>query len=648
MAYSLGIDLGTTYSAAATARDDRRRDLPAGRASGDDPLDRGPARRRRGPHRRGRRTSLAGRADADGARVQAPPRRPDPDHPGRHALRRRGAARPPAARHRRAGHRAARRAARRDRACPSRELRRLQDRPAPQADPPGRRRRRHAADRARGRGGLLRAPGAGPGRRGHRGLRLRRRHVRCHDPAQDRGPGSSSSASPEGMERLGGIDFDEALFTRVDDHGPGVSGAVVDPDDPATLAAHRPAARGVPAGQGGAVVRHGRDDPGRPARPPDRDAADPRGVRGDDPAADHRDDRGARPGGQERGSRVRRASTGSCSSAAPRGSRSSRRWSARRPAGRSRSTPTRSTRWPSGRRFVAEPAGAPPGPRPQPWGAGAIAAAAGLAAAAGSRGHGAGRGPAAAGPGGGAVSAGGPTAAGAGAPSAGARARGGRRPASPWPVPPDDRQPASSPAAAVEPARAPADGGRGGTVRSAPAAADRTTGRSSRSPRVAVIARRCRGRRRLRDALRRGASQSPAASVAGRLEPHAVGRAASASLLAPSSPRPAPTPTPSPDGHAASRPRRPTPAGAPGPDHRHHAQRQQVRRPLAAFGYKQALPGRHVHFFFDTSSRRRRDPRQRPVVRLRRRRTRSRATRSPTSRPARTRCASSSRTPTTR
>ena len=41
---------------------------------------------------------------------------------------------------------------------------------------------------------------------------------------------------PEGMERLGGIDFDEALFTKVMAMVR-ASGAVVNPDDPATLAA---------------------------------------------------------------------------------------------------------------------------------------------------------------------------------------------------------------------------------------------------------------------------------------------------------------------------------------------------------------------------------------------------------------------------
>src|SRR6185436_5192610 len=57
------------------------RDLPAGRASGDDPVHRGPPGRRRGPDWRRGRTALPGRADADRARVQATARRPDPDHP---------------------------------------------------------------------------------------------------------------------------------------------------------------------------------------------------------------------------------------------------------------------------------------------------------------------------------------------------------------------------------------------------------------------------------------------------------------------------------------------------------------------------------------------------------------------------------------
>ena len=42
---------------------------------------------------------------------------------------------------------------------------------------------------------------------------------------------------PEGMERLGGIDFDEALFRRAMAHGPPPPASTVDTDDPATLAA---------------------------------------------------------------------------------------------------------------------------------------------------------------------------------------------------------------------------------------------------------------------------------------------------------------------------------------------------------------------------------------------------------------------------
>ena len=153
---------------------------------------------------------------------------------------------------------------------------------------------------------------------------------------------------PEGMERLGGIDFDEALFTRRDGQVR-AAGADGRPERPGDARRHRPPARGMPPGQGGPLVRHRHDDPGRAARPPDRDAPDPRGIRGDDPAADHRDDRGARPGGQECRPRVRRGRSHPPGRRDRRASRSSRRWSARRPAARSRSTRTRSTRWRSGR-----------------------------------------------------------------------------------------------------------------------------------------------------------------------------------------------------------------------------------------------------------------------------------------------------------
>ena len=280
------------------------RDLPAGRAGGDDPVDRRPARGRRGPRRRRGRAALAQRTDPDRAGIQAPARRPDPDHPGWHAVRRRVAPRPPAEGDRGQGQRAVRRPARRHRPDPPRELRRLQDRPPRAGHPPGRCRERDPADRARGGRRPLRPAGARAGRRGHRRVRLRRRDVRRHDPAQDRGRLRAARATrgdgAPGRDRL----RRGALHQR---DGPGPSGRRHGrPERPGCPGRHRPTARGMPAGQGGPLVRYRHDDPGRAARPPDRDAPDPRGIRGDDPAADHRDDRGARAGGQECEPRLRR------------------------------------------------------------------------------------------------------------------------------------------------------------------------------------------------------------------------------------------------------------------------------------------------------------------------------------------------------
>ena len=155
---------------------------------------------------------------------------------------------------------------------------------------------------------------------------------------------------PEGMERLGGIDFDEALFNRVMTQVR-TSGATIDPNDPATLAAIARLREECRRAKEALSSDTDTTISVVPARSPDGDAPDARGIRGDDPAADHRDDRRARAGGQERRPRLRRRSTGSCSSAGRRVSRSWPRWSARRPAGRSRSTRIRSIRWRSGRRW---------------------------------------------------------------------------------------------------------------------------------------------------------------------------------------------------------------------------------------------------------------------------------------------------------
>ena len=93
--------------------------------------------------------------------------------------------------------------------------------------------------RARGGRRVLRVGRADRARRADLRLRPRRRHVRRRPPAQDRRPGSSSSATPEGIEHLGGIDVDEAIFEHVRRSLGGVLEGL-DPDDPqAVRALHR-------------------------------------------------------------------------------------------------------------------------------------------------------------------------------------------------------------------------------------------------------------------------------------------------------------------------------------------------------------------------------------------------------------------------
>ena len=110
---------------------------------------------------------------------------------------------------------------------------------------------------------------------------------------------------PETIDQLGGIDFDEAIFNRVMTMVRS-SGVVVDLEDPATLAAIarlreecRRAKEALSFDTDANCRRH-------PARLADRHPADPRGIRGHDQAADHRDDLGARAGGEGRRYRFRR------------------------------------------------------------------------------------------------------------------------------------------------------------------------------------------------------------------------------------------------------------------------------------------------------------------------------------------------------
>ena len=96
---------------------------------------------------------------------------------------------------------------------------------------------------------------------------------------------------PEGIERLGGIDFDEAVFAHVWPPVRGQPARRSTRTTRPTLRRRRPAARGVPPRQGGAVDRHRHDDPGLLPGLQTEVRLTRERVRGDDPAADPRDDR---------------------------------------------------------------------------------------------------------------------------------------------------------------------------------------------------------------------------------------------------------------------------------------------------------------------------------------------------------------------
>ena len=99
---------------------------------------------------------------------------------------------------------------------PPGQLGAVQDRPA-SARPPriAGLRGRPVAHRAGGRGRVLRRPSGIDERRDRRGLRPRRWHVRRGRAAQDAATGFEILGQPEGIERLGGIDFDAAVFNHV-------------------------------------------------------------------------------------------------------------------------------------------------------------------------------------------------------------------------------------------------------------------------------------------------------------------------------------------------------------------------------------------------------------------------------------------------
>ena len=251
MEYSLGIDLGTTYSAAATARGDRLEIFQLGeraatipsvvvlRADGEVLI--GEAAERR---------ALV-RADSDRPRVQAPARRPDADHPRRDAVRRRGAPRRTS--------------------CAASSPRS----PSSSAAPPAAIALCHPASYGEYKIDLLRQAVRQADIANVEFL-TEPEAAALHYALQERVPtgeviavydfgggtfdatilrktedGFEQLGRPEGMERLGGIDFDEAIFAHVMTTVR-AAGVELDPNDPATLAGGRPTARGMPPRQGGA------------------------------------------------------------------------------------------------------------------------------------------------------------------------------------------------------------------------------------------------------------------------------------------------------------------------------------------------------------------------------------------------------------
>ena len=95
--YALGIDLGTTFTAAATWRNGHAEIASARQPGGRHPVGRAAARRRDVPDRRGRQPPRPDRTAPGGPRVQAPARRHDPDPARRRAVLGRGAHGPAAA-----------------------------------------------------------------------------------------------------------------------------------------------------------------------------------------------------------------------------------------------------------------------------------------------------------------------------------------------------------------------------------------------------------------------------------------------------------------------------------------------------------------------------------------------------------------------
>ena len=270
MAYGLGVDLGTTYSAAAVARDGRVEAFSLGTSAPaipsvvvvreDGEVLVGEAAERRASSEPTRTAREFKRRLGDSTPIVV----------GRHAVRRRGADGACAARDRCSGHRARGQRARAHRAHPPGELRAVQDRPAARDGSPRGPRPRPgvAAHRARGGGHQLRRPAADRHRPGRGGLRLRRRDVRCGGRAQDRDRLRDRRRARG--DRAPRRDRHRRRDPRPRRHGarrPAPRARFVGPGRPQCAVA---AARRVPSGQGSPVHRHGHVDPGvgaRAARP---------------------------------------------------------------------------------------------------------------------------------------------------------------------------------------------------------------------------------------------------------------------------------------------------------------------------------------------------------------------------------------------
>ena len=141
---------------------------------------------------------------------------------------------------------------------------------------------RRAAHRARGRRDPLRRAGAGrPGEV----VAVYDLGGGTFDAAVLRRPATglrASSGEPEGIERLGGIDFDEAVFEHVARGAPGQRSSSSTRDD-ADGRRRSPSCAGLRRGQGGAVQRRLGRHPRAAARAVVDGPAHPRGVRGHDP-----------------------------------------------------------------------------------------------------------------------------------------------------------------------------------------------------------------------------------------------------------------------------------------------------------------------------------------------------------------------------